>query len=214
MAGLLFLNRLGDMYLIGLTGGIAAGKSTVAALWAEYGAIEIDADDLAREALKEGSAELDQVREIFGDSVFTGASLNRQALAKIVFGSSEKRKLLENIVHPRVKQLAKQRLSELTKDAIVVYNVPLLVEAAVDLKFDFVVTVEAPRDKQIERLVKNRGLTNEQAALRIDSQATPPQRANVADEILSSNQPIELLKKDARILWKKIERLASADASN
>ncbi|CAB4551455.1 unannotated protein [freshwater metagenome] len=95
-----------------------------------------------------------------------------------------------------------------------IYNVPLLVEASVDNDFDLVVTVEAPRDKQIERLVKHRGLTEEQATLRIDSQATPAQRANAADEILNSNQPIEALLKDARQLWSKIERLAETNASN
>jgi dephospho-CoA kinase len=202
------------MYLIGLTGGIAAGKSTVAKEWASLGGIEIDADELAREALAENSEELAKVKEIFGDEVFDGKALDRKALAQVIFGDPEKRFALESIVHPKVKQLAKQRFSELPADSIVIYNVPLLVEASVDNDFDLVVTVEAPRDKQIERLVKHRGLTEEQAILRIDSQATPAERANAADEILNSNQPIEALLKDARQLWSKIERLAEANASN
>jgi dephospho-CoA kinase len=202
------------MYLIGLTGGIAAGKSTVAKEWASLGAIEIDADALAREALAANTDELSKVRAIFGDSVFIGQDLDRGALARIVFKEPEKRKMLEEIVHPRVKELAKQKLSLLPADSIVIYNVPLLVEANVDLDFDLVVTVEAPRDKQIERLVSNRGLTEEDAALRIDSQASPAERANIADEILNSNQPIQSLIGDARLLWKKIEGLALADASN
>ncbi|CAB4627262.1 unannotated protein [freshwater metagenome] len=202
------------MYLIGLTGGIAAGKSTVAKEWASLGGIEIDADELAREALADNSEELSKVKEIFGDEVFDGKTLDRKALAQVIFGDPEKRIALESIVHPKVKQLAKQRFSELPADSIVIYNVPLLVEASVDNDFDLVVTVEAPRDKQIERLVKHRGLTEEQATLRIDSQATPAQRANAADEILNSNQPIEALLKDARQLWSKIERLAETNASN
>jgi dephospho-CoA kinase len=202
------------MYLIGLTGGIAAGKSTVAKEWASLGAIEIDADALAREALAANTDELSKVRAIFGDSVFIGQDLDRGALARIVFKEPEKRKMLEEIVHPRVKELAKQQLSSLPADSIVIYNVPLLVEANVDLDFDFVVTVEAPRDKQIERLVSHRGLTEEDAALRIDSQASPAERANVADEILNSNQPIQSLIRDARLLWKKIEGMALANASN
>ena len=202
------------MYLIGLTGGIAAGKSTVAKEWISLGAIEIDADALAREALAANTDELSKVRAIFGDSVFIGQDLDRGALARIVFKEPEKRKMLEEIVHPRVKELAKQKLSSLPADSIVIYNVPLLVEANVDLDFDLVVTVEAPRDKQIERLVSNRGLTEEDAALRIDSQASPAERANIADEILNSNQPIQSLIGDARLLWKKIEGLALADASN
>ena len=202
------------MYLIGLTGGIAAGKSTVAKEWASLGGIEIDADELAREALADNSEELSKVKEIFGDEVFDGKTLDRKALAQVIFGDPEKRIALESIVHPKVKQLAKQRFSELPADSIVIYNVPLLVEASVDNDFDLVVTVEAPRDKQIERLVKHRGLTEAQATLRIDSQATPAQRANAADEILNSNQPIEALLKDARQLWSKIERLAETNASN
>jgi len=202
------------MYLIGLTGGIAAGKSTVAKEWTSLGAIEIDADALAREALAANTDELSKVRAFFGDTVFIGQELDRAALARIVFKEPEKRKILEEIVHPRVKELAKQQLSSLPADSIVIYNVPLLVEANVDLDFDLVVTVEAPRDKQIERLVSNRGLTEEDAALRIDSQASPAERANVADEILNSNQPIQSLIADARLLWKKIEGLAAADASN
>ncbi|MSZ22791.1 MAG: dephospho-CoA kinase [Actinobacteria bacterium] len=208
------MSRLVCMYLIGLTGGIAAGKSTVAKEWASLGGIEIDADELAREALADNSEELSKVKEIFGDEVFDGKTLDRKALAQVIFGDPEKRIALESIVHPKVKQLAKQRFSELPADSIVIYNVPLLVEASVDNDFDLVVTVEAPRDKQIERLVKHRGLTEEQATLRIDSQATPAQRANAADEILNSNQPIEALLKDARQLWSKIERLAETNASN
>jgi dephospho-CoA kinase len=214
MVGLLFLSRLVSMYLIGLTGGIAAGKSTVAKEWISLGGIEIDADELAREALAENTEELARVKEIFGEKVFDGKSLDRQALGEVIFSNLEKRVSLESIVHPRVKQLAKQRISELPADSIVIYNVPLLVEAAVDNDFDLVVTVEAPREKQIERLMKHRGLTEEQASLRIDSQATPAERANAADEILNSNQPIEALLKDARQLWSKIERLAKSNASN
>jgi dephospho-CoA kinase len=202
------------MYLIGLTGGIAAGKSTVAKEWTNLGGIEIDADALAREALAENTDELSKVRAIFGDAVFNGQELDRSALARIVFKEPEKRRILEKIVHPRVKELAKQQLSSLPADSIVIYNVPLLVEANVDLDFDLVVTVEAPRDKQIERLVSHRGFTEEDAALRIDSQASPAERANVADEILNSNQPVESLIRDAKLLWKKIEGLALANASN
>jgi dephospho-CoA kinase len=202
------------MYIIGLTGGIAAGKSTVAKEWSNLGGIEIDADAIAREALAVNTDELSKVRSIFGDTVFNGQELDRSALARIVFKEPEKRKMLEEIVHPRVKELAKRQLSLLPADSIVIYNVPLLVEANVDLDFDLVVTVEAPREKQIERLVSQRGFTEEEAVLRIDSQASPAERANVADEILNSNQPVESLIRDARLLWKKIERLAMTDASD
>lgn len=202
------------MYLIGLTGGIAAGKSTVAKIWSNLGGIEIDADELAREALMPGSESLEKVREAFGDDVFDGNTLDRKALANIVFADAAKRAVLEKIVHPKVKALAKERISGLADNSIVIYNVPLLVEAASDLEFDLVVTVEAPREKQIERLVQNRGLSVAEATSRIDSQASAAERANAADEILSSNQPIVAMEKDAVRMWNKIQQLAGADAGN
>lgn len=202
------------MYLIGLTGGIAAGKSTIAKIWSNLGGIEIDADELAREALMPGTESLQKVREAFGDVVFDGNTLDRKALANIVFADASKRAVLESIVHPKVKALAKERISALADNAIVIYNVPLLVEAASDLEFDLVVTVEAPRERQVERLVQNRGLSVAEATSRIDSQASAAERANVADEILSSNQPIIAMEKDAVRMWNKILQLAGADAGD
>ena len=116
-------------------------------------------------------------------------------------------------MHPIVKALAKERVAALPEDSIVIYNVPLLVEASVDLPFDLVVTVEAPTEKQLDRLVKIRGLSQQEAAARIASQASPAQRANVADVILNSNQDLILLLKDAELLWQRIEREASAKFS-
>lgn len=197
------------MYLIGLTGGIASGKSTVASAWAELGGIEIDADQLAREVVAPGTSGLRQVLEKFGHDLANGDELNRQALASIVFANPEKRKELEEIIHPLVRQLAQERIAALPNESVVIYNVPLLVEAAVDLDFDKVITVEAPAEKQIERLISFRNMTAEEARRRVESQATPAQRANVADVILNSNQEIKLLLKDARKLWQQIEREAN-----
>ena len=196
------------MYLIGLTGGIASGKSTVASAWAELGGIEIDADQLAREVVAPGTVGLRQVLDKFGHQLANGDNLDRQALAKLVFANPEMRKELEQIIHPLVKQLAQERIAALADESIVIYNVPLLVEAAVDLDFDKVVTVEAPAEKQIERLIRYRNMTAEEAKKRVESQATPAQRANAADVILNSNQEINLLLKDARKLWQQIEREA------
>lgn len=193
------------MYLIGLTGGIAAGKSTVAARWVEHGAIEIDADQLAREAVAAGTDGLAQVVAQFGESILASdGTLDRAALGAIVFADPEKRLQLEAIIHPRVKLLARQRISALPEASIVVYNVPLLVEAAVDLDFDKVVTVEAPANKQIDRLIKIRGLSREEAEHRVSAQASAAQRANAADVILNSNQDLSLLLKDADNLWRSI----------
>lgn len=196
------------MYIVGLTGGIASGKSTVASAWNELGGIEIDADQLAREVVSAGTPGLSAVVAEFGETILKAGKLDRAALAAIVFNDAAKRQALEGIIHPLVKTLARKRIDALPEDSIVVYNVPLLVEASVDLPFDKVVTVEAPVEKQIERLVSNRKLSVNEAEQRIAAQASPAARANVADVILNSNQDIHQLLKDARKLWQQIEHEA------
>ena len=197
------------MYLVGLTGGIAAGKSTVAKRWVEQGAVEIDADQLARDVVAPGTDGARRIREEFGDQVFLAdGSLDRPKLGSLVFGDAEKRKQLEAIVHPLVKAAAKQQFDALPTNTIAIYNVPLLVEASVDLPFDLVVTVEAPAKEQIERLKKYRGMSEAEATKRVASQANPAQRANAADVILNSNQELPLLLKDADSLWLRIQREA------
>ena len=198
------------MYLVGLTGGIAAGKSAVAARWVELGAVEIDADVLAREAVAEGTQGLREVIGEFGsDVLLPNGTLDRAALAAVVFNDPTKRERLEAIVHPRVRMLAEQRFEQLPKESIVVYTVPLLVEAGVSLPFDKVVTVEAPEHVRIDRLIETRGLSQAEAVARIKNQASPTERANRADAILNSNQSLQLLLKDAEALWKQIVREAS-----
>ncbi len=199
------------MYLVGLTGGIAAGKTSVAKRWVELGGLEIDADVLARKALDAGTPGLAKVLEQFGsDLLLADGNLDRQKLADVVFSSPEKRKKLEEIVHPIVRELAAQALADAPAGSILIYTVPLLVEASVDLPFDFVVTVEAPVDKQIERMVKTRGMTAQQASARIAAQASAAERANSADVILNSNQSLGRLLDDAEALWNEIERKAAA----
>jgi dephospho-CoA kinase len=197
------------MYLVGLTGGIAAGKSTVAKRWAEQGGIEIDADQLARDVVEPGSTGSARILEAFGPEVFqTNGSLDRAKLGAIVFAEPELRKTLESIVHPLVKAKAQELVAALPENTIAIYNVPLLVEASVDLPFDMVVTVEAPAKEQIDRLKKHRGMSEAEAQKRVGSQASPAQRANAADVILNSNQDLNLLLKDADSLWLRIQREA------
>jgi dephospho-CoA kinase len=197
------------MYLVGLTGGIAAGKSTVAKRWAAQGGFEIDADQLAREVVEPGTIGAAQILVTFGEGVFSAdGSLNRTKLGSIVFNDAAKRAQLESIIHPLVKARAKEIVEKLPDTSIAIYNVPLLVEASVDLPFDFVVTVEAPIKAQLERLTKIRGMSESEAAARIESQANAAQRANAADVILNSNQDLSLLLKDADSLWLRIQREA------
>lgn len=190
------------MFLIGLTGGIAAGKSTVAKLWRELGAIEIDADLLAREVVEPDSDGALLIRKRFGDSFFDDSgALDRSKLASLVFTDKSAREDLERIVHPLVQKRAREILSQLSEDSMVIYTVPLLVEANVSLPFDVVVTVEAPEDVRVKRLIESRNFTREQALARIESQAQPIERVARADYVLNSNQTLEQLLSDARQLW-------------
>ena len=194
------------MFLIGLTGGIAAGKSTVARRWVEHGAIEIDADQIAREVVEPGTQGLTEIQQTFGAEVINPeGNLDRAKLGELVFNDEIKRLALNAIVHPLVKRRTKEILATLPDECIVIYNVPLLVEAGVDHDFDFVVTVEAPEEEQLSRLVKNRGMTHYEALARIKSQAKPVERAAAANVILNSNQDINLLLRDADSLWREIE---------
>lgn len=191
------------MFLIGLTGGIAAGKSAVAEHWVKLGAIEIDADVLAREVVAKGTPGAEQVESQFGSEYFVDGELDRKKLGQLVFSNPEKLAELEAIVHPLVKQRARELIAAVPETAIVIYTVPLLVEAQAELPFDAVVTIEASEDERVKRLVKSRGMTEIEALSRIRAQATPLERATRADHILSSNQSLALLLHDAEVLYQK-----------
>jgi dephospho-CoA kinase len=143
----------------------------------------------------------------------TDGALDRQKLGKLIFSNEVNRKTVESILHPLIKARALAQLAAVPAGRIAVYVIPLLVESKSDLPFDFVVTVEAPLEEQVKRLVENRNMTESEAIARIKSQASPAERANVADRVLSSNQSLELLKKDAKALWNEITRMASQKAS-
>ena len=199
------------MFLIGLTGGIAAGKTTVAAHWVSLGGIEIDADKLAREVVEPGTKGLEQVKQVFGSSGLNAdGSSDRQKLGELVFNDPEKRLALEGIIHPLVRQRASELLAELPENTMVIYTVPLLVEANVSLPFDVIVSVEAPEADRVKRLVSSRGMSTEQALARIKSQASAIERAAAADYILNSNQPLTSLLADASALWTKFQIMSQA----
>ena len=197
------------MFLIGLTGGIAAGKSTVAGIWTALGAIEIDADVLAREVVQPGTVGLERIKNDFGPTVFTDSgSLDRKTLGEIVFNNASRRKELEGIVHPLVRARAQEILASLPEDSMVIYTVPLLVEANVELPFDVIVSVEAPETERAQRLVSSRGMTLEQALARIKAQASAIDRAARADYILNSNQSLAALSADATKLFEKFKAIS------
>ena len=181
------------MLRIGLTGGIGSGKSTVAGLLAARGAVVVDADRLAREVVEPGTDGLAAVVEAFGPGVLTAdGALDRAALASIVFSDPEARARLDAIVHPRVRARAEEVVAQAPPDAVVVQDVPLLVETGQAGRYDLVLVVEADPGTRVARLVL-RGLTEGDARARIAAQATDEQRRAVADVVLdNSGEPAAL----------------------
>jgi dephospho-CoA kinase len=172
---------------IGLTGGIGSGKSTVAALLAEHGAVIVDADRIAREVVEPGTPGLAAVVAEFGERVLAAdGSLDRPSLAGIVFADPAARARLDAVVHPLVRARAAELVAAAPRDAVVVQDVPLLVETGQAASYDLVLVVRADVEERVRRLV-GRGLTAEDARARIASQATDEQRAAVADVVISND---------------------------
>ncbi|WP_434769210.1 dephospho-CoA kinase [Curtobacterium flaccumfaciens] len=198
------------MHIIGLTGGIAAGKSTVSRRWTEHGAVVVDADRLARDAVAPGSPGLAQVAERFGPSVIAAdGSLDRPALGSIVFADPAARKDLEAITHPEVWRLAQQAFDvaeAADPDAVVVYDVPLLAEArgSRPLRFDAVVVVDAPAAQRIERLVEHRGMARDEAERRVAAQASDADRLALADHVVDATGTLEQTIRSADEVWARI----------
>ena len=193
---------------IGLTGGIGSGKSTVARLLAERGAYLVDADVLAREVVERGTPGLAAVVDAFGEGVLTAdGALDRPALAAVVFGDAEARARLDGIVHPLVRRRAVELIAALPEDAVVVQDIPLLVETGQAGSFDLVLVVEAAQDVRVERLV-GRGLPESDARARIAAQATDEQRRAVADVVLDNSGTREELAAQVDRFWS--ERVAPA----
>ncbi|MFB9376370.1 dephospho-CoA kinase [Kineococcus gynurae] len=172
------------MLRIGLTGGIGAGKSTVARLLVERGAVLVDADVLAREVVEPGTSGLAEIVAAFGPEVAPGGRLDRPALGRRVFGDPEARARLNAIVHPRVAARRDEIVAGLPADAIVVEDIPLLVETGQAGRFAVVVVVEAPVEERVRRLVEGRGMTEEEARSRIAAQAEDAERRAAADVVL------------------------------
>ena len=193
---------------IGLTGGIGSGKSTVSRLLAERGAVIVDADVIAREVVEPGTPGLAAVAEAFGSAVIAAdGSLDRPALATVVFGDPAARARLDGIVHPLVRARAAEVAALAPQDAVVVHDVPLLAETGQASAYDLVVVVEADPETRIARLVQ-RGLTAEDARARIAVQATDEQRRAIADVLLDNSGSPEQLAAQVDRLW--AERVATA----
>lgn len=195
--------------MVGLTGGIGAGKSAVAQRLAHHGALIIDADALAREVVEPGTPGLAEVVAAFGDGVLdANGALDRPALGRIVFADPDARARLEAIVHPRVRARTAEIIAAAPEDAVVVNDVPLLVEAGLAGGYHLVIVVEAAANVRVARLIADRGMTETDARARIGSQATDEQRRAVADVLIVNDGTREELDAQVDALWK--ERLAPA----
>jgi len=192
---------------IGLTGGIGAGKSTVARELERLGALVVDADAIAREVVAPGTPGLAAVVAEFGDSVLTpDGSLDRPAMGRIVFADPAARARLEAITHPLIRAESARRAAAAPPGTVVVHDVPLIVERGLAAQYDLVVVVGADEDVRLERLVRDRGMTREDALARIRAQATDAERRAVADVWLDNSGTQEELLAQVRDLWR--ERLA------
>jgi dephospho-CoA kinase len=194
---------------IGLTGGIGSGKSTVSRLLAARGAVIVDADRIAREVVEPGTPGLAAVADAFGEQVLTAeGALDRPALAAVVFADAQARARLDGIVHPLVRARATELERAAPEGAVVVHDVPLLVETGQAATYDLVLVVEADPELRVARLVE-RGLTESDARARIAAQATDGQRRAVADVVLdNSGTPAELEAQVDRFWAQRVESSA------
>lgn len=190
------------MLRVGLTGGIGAGKSTVAATFAELGAVVVDADAVAREVVEPGTEGLAEVVEAFGEEVLDAdGALDRPALARVVFGDDDRRATLNAILHPRIGARTAEMVAEAPDDAVVVHDVPLLVENGMGAAFSLVVVVDAPVEVRVARLGETRDMSPEDARSRIDAQADTDARRAAADVWIENGGPAQEAREVATRLW-------------
>jgi dephospho-CoA kinase len=193
------------MVEVGLTGGIGSGKSEVARLLASYGAVVIDADLIAREVVEPGTAGLAKLVEEFGAGILRpDGSLDRERLADRVFGDEEARRRLNAIVHPLVGRRTAELKARVPPDAVVVYDVPLLVESGLQSLYDLVVVVDAPAETQVARLVAGRGMSESAARARIAAQAGREERLAAADVVIDNSGSLDELEAQVRELWEEL----------
>lgn len=197
------------MLSVGLTGGIGAGKSEVSRLLVEHGAVLIDADRIAREVVEPGTPGLAAVVAAFGpDVIAADGSLDRPRLGSIVFADPDRLALLNSIVHPLVGARSQELESTAAEDAVVVHDVPLLTENGLASRYDLVIVVDASPETQLDRLVRLRGMTREDARARMAAQTTREKRLEIADIVVDNDVPLEELRRRVREVWADLTRRA------
>ena len=194
---------------VGLTGGVASGKSTVSAILAELGAVVIDADQLAREVVATGTPGLDAVVAEFGDGLLTpDGELDRPAMGRLVFADDGARQRLEAIVHPLVFERIVALEEGSSEHDVVVHDIPLLAESGRADTFDAVIVVDAPEDLQVERMVRDRGWSEEDARSRIAAQATREARLAIATHVVDNTGSVEQLRERVVEVWDQLRESA------
>ncbi|GHI96303.1 MULTISPECIES: dephospho-CoA kinase [Streptomyces] len=203
------------MLRVGLTGGIGAGKSEVSRLLVDCGAVLIDADRIAREVVEPGTPGLAAVVEAFGADVLTeDGRLDRPKLGSIVFADRERLAALNSIVHPLVGERSRaleEAAEAAAEDAVVVHDVPLLTENGLAPLYDVVVVVDADPATQLDRLVRLRGMSEQDARARMAAQATREQRREIADLVVDNDVPLEELRRRVREVWAELARRAHTE---
>ena len=197
------------MNVVGLTGGIACGKSTVAAMLVQKGALLIDADRLSREVVEPGSRAREEIVRWLGDSIIDKeGKLDRKKIASIVFNDEKSLAKLNSIIHPRVLELFYQKSSELGRKypgRLLIWDIPLLFEAGYEDRVDYIVVVACKEEIQIERISERNGLSREEALKRIRSQMELKKKIEKADYVIYNNGTRDLLKKQVDLLWEKLQ---------
>ncbi len=195
------------MLLVGLTGSIGSGKTTVARLLAERGAVVFDADKLAREAVELGTSGYVGVVELFGsDVLLPGGEIDRAALAQRVFSNDIERKELETLLHPEIFRMLRERIEPFhSTDKVVVFDAPLLLESGFDAECDVIVVVEAPEDERVRRVMIDPGRSEEDIRARNAVQASEEDKESLADAVIRNEGSLEDLQRQVERLWGELE---------
>lgn len=192
------------MLIVALTGGIGSGKSTVGELFQQLGAVVVDSDQLAREVVERGSSGFEQIVTLFGDEILKNGEINRSLLAEIIFKDPAKRKDLEQITHPLIRKAFADIVAKSGDRAIVINQIPLLVESKYEYNFDHVITVSTSEDKRIARLLA-KGYTQEQIQNRMKSQVSDSDREKIADSIIQNNEREKELLPQVEKIWEQLQ---------
>ncbi|MFC5146536.1 dephospho-CoA kinase [Streptomyces aureoversilis] len=198
------------MLRVGLTGGIGAGKSEVSRLLASYGAVIVDSDRIAREVVEPGTPGLAAVVAEFGEAVLTPeGALDRPRLGAVVFADPDRLAALNAIVHPLVRARSAELEAAAAPGAVVVHDVPLLAENGLAPLYDLVLVVDAGTETRLDRLVRLRGMTPDEARARMAAQATREDRLAVADFVIDNDGPIEALRRQVEKVWDELRERAA-----